>query len=146
MLSRNAQPKQEAISSAPARARAGRGAPGRKRVPRATRERQMVSAAAKVFAQRGFSGASMEEIAARAGVTKPMLYAYFDSKEGLFGSCAVTAGARLRERVRAAAARPGLGLDERLWAGFQEVFAFVDENRDAWRLLYPAGSLASGSR
>jgi len=105
----------------------------------------MASAAAEVFAERGFAAASMEEIAARAGVTKPMLYAYFDSKEGLFAACAVAAGARLRQRVRTAATRPGLGLDDRLWAGFQEVFAFVDENRDAWQLLYPAGSLASGS-
>ncbi len=47
----------------------------------------MLRAAAQVFGERGYHRASMDEIAARAGITKPMLYSYFDSKEGLFAAC-----------------------------------------------------------
>jgi hypothetical protein len=39
---------------------------------------------------------------------------------------------------------PGLPPDQRLWAGFLEVFAFVEEHRDAWVVLYPAGDLSGG--
>lgn len=48
-----------------------------------TQER-ILSAALKVFADAGYSGASMDSIAAEAGLTKPTLYSYFVSKEALF--------------------------------------------------------------
>lgn len=51
---------------------------------RLNRERAILDAALKVFAAQGYSGASMEAVAAEAGVTKPTLYSYFPSKESLF--------------------------------------------------------------
>lgn len=45
---------------------------------------RILDAAFEVFAARGFSGASMDEIARTAGVSKPTLYTYFGDKEGLF--------------------------------------------------------------
>jgi len=51
---------------------------------RLNRERAILDAALKVFAAQGYSGASMEAVAAGAGVTKPTLYSYFPSKESLF--------------------------------------------------------------
>ena len=45
---------------------------------------RILDAAFEVFAAQGFSGASMDEIARRAGVSKPTLYTYFGDKEGLF--------------------------------------------------------------
>ena len=56
---------------------------GAEDMPRADRERQMLAVAERVFAERGFRSASMDEIAELVGVTKPMLYAYFGSKDGL---------------------------------------------------------------
>lgn len=38
----------------------------------------------QAFAERGFDGVTMEEIAARAGVSKPVVYEHFGSKEGLY--------------------------------------------------------------
>lgn len=55
-----------------------------KRLPRAERERQMLDAAAEIFGEQGYAGANMDDIAARCGVTKPMIYNYFGSKKGLF--------------------------------------------------------------
>ena len=56
---------------------------GAKRVPRATREQEMLDVAERVFAELGYDGASMDEIARGAGISKPMVYSYFGSKEGL---------------------------------------------------------------
>src|SRR2546426_4993440 len=69
----------------------------RTKVPRAVREPQMLDAAVAVFAERGYHGASMDEIAAGAGGTKPMVYSYFGSKEDLYLACIDHAGTRLME-------------------------------------------------
>ena len=53
---------------------------------RLEKETRILAAALKVFADTGYTGASMDQIAAAAGVTKPTLYQYFDSKETLFQS------------------------------------------------------------
>jgi AcrR family transcriptional regulator len=123
----------------------GRGAPGRTRTPRAERERQMIDAASALFAERGFGGVSMDDIATASGITKPMLYAYFDSKEGLFAACAERAGEQLREDLRGMSEREDLPPDKQLWEGLARVFKFVDEHHDSWLLLYPEGGVAVGS-
>ena len=60
----------------------------------------MLAAATRIFARRGYQDASMDEIAAACGITKPMLYSYFDSKEGLFLACLDKGDERLRAAVR----------------------------------------------
>jgi AcrR family transcriptional regulator len=104
----------------------------------------MVSVASEVFAQRGFADVSMAEIAARVGVTKPMLYSYFGSKEGLFAACAEEAGGQLRAHLAQIALAGDEPPDERLWQGIVAVFAFVEDNREGWMLLYPAGADSRG--
>jgi AcrR family transcriptional regulator len=104
----------------------------------------MLEVAAREFAAHGYHATSMDRIATTAGVSKPMLYSYFGSKEGLFAAVAEAAAARLRQRLRAVVEVPGRSPDDRLWAGFLEVFEFVDQHRDGWRVLYPAGDTASG--
>jgi AcrR family transcriptional regulator len=103
-------------------------------VPRAVREQEMLAVATVVFADRGFHAASMDEIAERAGVSKPMVYAYFESKEGLWRSCVSRARRRLFGSINEAvdtAAPP----DEQLWLGVRAFFAFVEEQRESWALL-----------
>lgn len=56
----------------------------RRELNRLAREQALLDAALKVFAQMGYSGTSMDAVAAEAGLTKPTLYKYFDSKETLF--------------------------------------------------------------
>jgi AcrR family transcriptional regulator len=48
------------------------------------RPAEIVAAAQAVFAEKGFAGARLDEIAARAGVSKGALYLYFETKEDLF--------------------------------------------------------------
>ena len=116
----------------------------RRRVPRAEREEQMVAAATRIFAERGFNAASMDEIAEASGITKPMLYAYFGSKEGLFLACVDRGSHVLRARVREAA----LGAptpQQALYAGLVAVMRFVEDNDELWALLYPHGPSSSGT-
>jgi AcrR family transcriptional regulator len=106
-----------------------------KRLPRVVREQQMLDAAVKVFSDRGFHAASMDEIAEVAGISKPMVYAYLGTKEELFLACLQREATRLMEAV-AAGVRPTARPDEQLWNGLRAFFAFVGAHRDGWRVLY----------
>ncbi|WP_243837715.1 TetR/AcrR family transcriptional regulator [Cumulibacter soli] len=59
-------------------------ASGTTRMTGAQRRTQLVDIARKVFAERGFDGTSIEEIASRAHVSKPVVYEHFGGKEGLY--------------------------------------------------------------
>lgn len=50
------------------------------------RERRILKAALKVFSETGYSGANMDAVAVEAGLSKPTLYQYFQSKEALFSA------------------------------------------------------------
>ncbi|GAA1488460.1 TetR/AcrR family transcriptional regulator [Brachybacterium sacelli] len=54
------------------------------RMPRAQRRSQLLELATRVFTEKGFQGTSMDDIASAAGVTKPVLYQHFSSKETLY--------------------------------------------------------------
>lgn len=54
------------------------------RMPRAQRRAQLLELATRVFTRKGFQATSMDDIAAAAGVTKPVLYQHFTSKEELY--------------------------------------------------------------
>jgi AcrR family transcriptional regulator len=90
----------------PGKRRASRPEPGhtrssRARAPDGPRTRQgILDAARSIFAEKGYSGANVNEIVALAGTTKPMIYYHFRSKEGLFAAVLeeVYAGMRIIER------------------------------------------------
>jgi AcrR family transcriptional regulator len=105
------------------------------RVPRALRERQLVELGEQLFAERGFAKASMDELARRAGVTKPVIYELFGSKDGLFRACLEGLALRLADCI-ADAARAEEGPEARLRAGGLAFLRFASENRVAYELLY----------
>ena len=105
------------------------------RVPRALRERQLVELGEQLFAERGFAKASMDELARRAGVTKPVIYELFGSKEGLFEACLEGLALRLAESI-ADAARAQTDPEGRLRAGGLAFLKFAADNRVAYELLY----------
>jgi AcrR family transcriptional regulator len=79
--------------------------PDRKRV-----RRNIIDAAHALFAEKGYSGAKVEEIVVRARTTKPMIYYYFGSKERLFAAVLedVYAGMRTIEQSLQLAELPAL--------------------------------------
>jgi AcrR family transcriptional regulator len=108
-------------------------------MPRAEREQLILDVAGQVFARAGYHSASMDEIAARAEISKPMLYTYFGSKEGLYVAYIRRTGRELLERLERAPQReaaPLLTLRLRI----AEFLAFVEEHRDGWRVLFGEAS------
>jgi AcrR family transcriptional regulator len=71
----------EVMTASPAPTRA---AVARARMTGQQRREQLVQVGRKLFAERGFEGTSVEEIAAAAGVSKPVVYEHFGGKEGLY--------------------------------------------------------------
>ncbi|MEA2365161.1 MAG: hypothetical protein QOI32_673 [Thermoleophilaceae bacterium] len=119
------------------------------------RERQLVELGEELFAERGFAKASMDELARRAGVTKPVIYELFGSKDGLFRACLEGLALRLAEQIAeaargadraAGAAGAGVGAagagvgapdaEARLRAGGLAFLRFASENRVGYELLY----------
>ncbi|MQA61678.1 MAG: TetR family transcriptional regulator [Actinophytocola sp.] len=103
-------------------------------MPRAQRERQMLDVAVQVFAQRGYVATSMDEIAERVGVSKPMLYEYFNSKEGLLLAAIRDARNELRLVTEQATVGATSG-KEALERGLLAFFRFIDGRKEAWSLL-----------
>ena len=106
-----------------------------KRLPRETRERQILDAAVQVFSAAGYHSASMDDISGVAGISKPMIYAYLGTKEDLFAACIRRESVRLVEAVIAGAA-PDLPPDVQLWHGLRAFFTFVGRNQNGWRVLH----------
>jgi AcrR family transcriptional regulator len=115
------------------------------RVPRPVRERQLVELAEELFAERGYAGASMDELARRAGVTKPVVYELFGSKDGVFAACVERSIDQLRDDV-VAAVRSHTDPAERLRAGGMAFLRFASENRVAWDLMSMGGRFAEQAR
>jgi AcrR family transcriptional regulator len=103
-------------------------------MPRAERERQMMLVAEEVFTERGYVAASMDEIAERVGVSKPMLYEYFGSKEGLLAACVRQARAELLRATSEAAVREPTP-ETMLRAGLTAYFRFIRSHNKTWLLL-----------
>lgn len=120
-------------------------ATGRKRMPRAERERQMIDVAVQVFAEHGYVAASMDEIAHQVGVSKPMLYEYFDSKEGLLLAAIRDARTQLAKVVAESVVGAG-SAEDALHRGLLAYFRYMHDRRDAWSLLrHQLGFLGSSA-
>jgi AcrR family transcriptional regulator len=115
------------------------------RVPRELRERQLLELAEEQFAERGYAGATMDELARRAGVTKPVVYELFGSKDGVFEACVDRSIAGLAESV-AAAVRSETEPEARLRAGGIAFLEFAASNRVAWDLMSMGGRFAEQAR
>jgi AcrR family transcriptional regulator len=106
-------------------------------MPRSVREQLILRVAGQVFAEGGYERASMDRIAALAGVSKPMLYAYFGSKEGLYLAYIERTGGDLVQRLvnadQGTGPHPTTG---RLRAVINEFLAFVQEHSDGWTVLF----------
>jgi|SRR5688500_126817 len=108
--------------------------PIRRRMPRAERALQLTEVAEAVFAERGIAAASMDEIAERAGVTKPVLYDHFGSKDGLLAAVIARAGSELGTTVEGAVSG-AQDADEALANGLRSYFTFMQKHRAAWLAL-----------
>lgn len=107
----------------------------RRRLPAAERRELILDAAIDAFADTGYHQTSLAEVSRRAGVSKALIYEHFASKQELFGELLETYVHELLERVRSAVLSVEEGPEAKLTAGLEGFIEFVDERRDAWRLL-----------
>jgi len=103
------------------------------------RRRQLLDVACTEFAERGFHATSMDDLAAAAGVTKPVFYQHFESKRALFVAVLEDVGGRLLEVLTAATASAATGR-ARVEQGYSTYFRFVENDRAAFRLLFGASA------
>jgi AcrR family transcriptional regulator len=115
--------------------------PTRRRVGRAERERQILDAAIAVFGERGYQNASMDQVAERVGVTKPVLYTHFGSKRGLLLACVARARAELLEVTSTAAAAASTP-EEMLRKGTLAFFDYLERHAPEWTILYAESAVA----
>ena len=105
----------------------------RKRMTGRERREQLLDIGRRLFAERGFEGTSVEEIAAQAGVSKPVVYEHFGGKEGLYAvvvdreverflamATAILGGANTREKFEEAAVA---------------LLRYIEDNSDGFRIL-----------
>ena len=105
----------------------------RQRMTGRERREQLISIGRAAFAERGFDGASVEDIAARAGVSKPVVYEHFGGKEGLY---AVVIDRELvaLEKVVTESLQTG-SWRERIEQGVVALLTYVEEETDGFLIL-----------
>ena len=106
----------------------------RRRLPLAERRATIVEAAGRLFGERGYDATRLDDVAAAAGVTKPILYRHFDSKRALY----LALLERHREDLGSfAGAIPAEGSPaERLRVVLEVWFAYVEAHPYAWKMLF----------
>lgn len=114
----------------------------RKRLNAAERRDKILSAAARSFAADGYDRAKMDDIAVGAGVTKPVLYDHFRSKQALFLAVLESVRDRLIARGRSIAAE-NAEPEQKFHRAVDALFRFVEQEPDAARtlLMTPSGDL-----
>src|SRR4051795_6739070 len=105
------------------------------RLPRSARRKQLLAAAQQVFVAQGYHAAAMDDIADRAGVSKPVLYQHFPGKLELYLALLDTHCDAMVERIRSAMdATPDN--KERVRGAVKAYFDFVDHEGEAFRLVF----------
>ena len=106
----------------------------RRRLPTAERRALIVDAAGRLFGEHGYDATRLEDVAAAAGVTKPILYRHFDGKQDLY----LALLQRHRDDLSsfAAAIPPEGTAQERLRAVLEVWTDYVEDHAYAWKMLF----------
>ena len=96
------------------------------------------------FARVGYARASVVEIAVHAGISKPLIYQYFGSKDGLFLACLHHVAGGLLRRLEDAELAVDDSVESRIYP-LRAVFDALEPQRDAWRLLFDTTTPADGA-
>jgi AcrR family transcriptional regulator len=107
---------------------------GTRKVPKEQRMSQILDVAGSVFSRHGFHSTSMEQIAEGAGVTKPLLYRYFGSKDALYLATITQVGNHLMSGLSLLMSNPNP--KDRLKLIMLSFLTFVERHRDGWSVLY----------
>lgn len=108
---------------------------GTKGVPRADREEQILETATRLFGTLGFAATSVAAVAEPVGISKPMVYSYFGSKERLYSACLRRAGEQLAVEMERIARTGVVGLERGLRT-LDGIFVLLEPQPWMWRMLF----------
>ena len=109
--------------------------PASTRLPRPARRRQLLGAAQEIFVANGYHAAAMDDIADRAGVSKPVLYQHFPGKLDLYLALLDESADELVAIVRDALSST-TDNKQRVPATFRAFFDYVGTSGEAFRLVF----------
>ena len=115
----------------------------RVRMTGAQRRQQLLDIGRELFGQRGFEATSIEEIAARADVSKPVVYEHFGGKEGLYEVVVDREMQTLLDRFTSALSAPGHPR-EMLERAALVLLDYIEEDTDGFRVLTRDAPVTSG--
>ncbi len=114
----------------------------RTRMSAVKRRQQLVEVGRRIFAEYGYDAATVEEIAAAANVSKPVVYEHFGGKEGLYAVVCdrelAYLGAEITESLK------GEGARRRIERAAMALLRYVEERTDGFRILVRESSTVSG--
>lgn len=118
--------------------------PVQRRIPAAERRKRIVKAARTVFAATGYEASSLDEIAAKAKITKPVLYDHFESKQDLYTKVLEDASEELLTSLLDTLGAPAADPRARVVSALDVLTEWIASHADYWRLLFrePAGPRA----
>ncbi len=115
----------------------------RTRMSAVLRREQLVEVGRRIFAEYGYDAATVEEIAAVAGVSKPVVYEHFGGKEGLYAVVCdrelAYLGAEITESLRVEGSR------RRIESAAMALLRYIEERTDGFRILVRESSTTGGS-
>lgn len=117
---------------------------GTKGVPRLDRENQILDVASTEFGTMGYATTNLAVIAAHAGISKPLIYNYFASKEGLFTACLDRAGAVLADEIERIAREDTTGI-ERGMRTLDGIFTILERQPHFWKLFFDGSAPTTGA-
>ena len=102
---------------------------------REQRREQLVGVARGLFADKGLDGTSVEEIAAHAEVSKPVVYEHFGGKEGLYAVVVDREVKRLHDSIYQAISRPHTDPRSLIELGTLALLDYIEEEPDGFRII-----------
>jgi AcrR family transcriptional regulator len=108
---------------------------GTKGVARPEREAQIIEAGCRLFGERGYLGTSVADVADAAGISKPLIYNYFGSKDGLHVACVKYASAVLVGEIERTAALGAVGF-ARAAVTLDGMFRLLEPRPWLWRVVF----------
>ncbi|HJQ04414.1 MAG TPA: TetR/AcrR family transcriptional regulator [Nocardioides sp.] len=112
------------------------------RVPREVRVRQLLDHAERLFLAEGFDGFSIEDLCRAAGVSRPVVYEHFGSKEGVYLACQQRVRDEFDEALRAALA--GTEIDEIIREVADVYFGMLEADPRRWLFVFGSTSGFAG--
>jgi AcrR family transcriptional regulator len=116
---------------------------GRVRMTSAERREQLIAVSRSLFAARGFEGTSVEEIAAKAQVSKPVVYEHFGGKEGLYAVVVDREVRAMLEAIRGALTTGGPR--ELIEQATLALLGYIETHTDGFRILARDSAVGTGT-